>query len=218
MCSRRTWHKAGNSECVDRLLAGESGSTVEKSVRFGFTQVNGFAVSKGVGAYAGHRWGLLVRAKTDDALASVYSLQKHTDALSGSGVTAARCAPRTLVHPKDHRSDPLAFRSGGQTGCWRCECPGLRSRKDEVGQLASSFTRLVNNMKEQAGIVEAIASGKLDTKVSPKSDKDVVMIALGKAVGSLQGLDCRGRDAVEGGGGREACDARQRREVPGRIP
>ena len=40
---------SGKSQCVDRVIAGESGSTVEKSVRFGYTQVNGFAVVQGVG-------------------------------------------------------------------------------------------------------------------------------------------------------------------------
>jgi methyl-accepting chemotaxis protein len=193
--------QSGKSQCVDQLLAGENGSTVEKSVRFGYTQVNGFASSKGVGAYSGHHWGLLARAKTEDALASVYTL-RNTMLLLGFGISIIAMVlvllySRRIIAPLRSLSAAADRLAVGDV-----DVQVSVATKDEVGQLATSFTGLIDNMKAQASIVDAIASGHLDAVVAPKSDKDVVMLALGKAVGSLQALvaeaDMLSKAAVEG--------------------
>ncbi|MBK7258274.1 MAG: HAMP domain-containing protein [Ignavibacteriae bacterium] len=178
---------SGSSQCVTRVMAGENGSTVEKSVRFGFTQVNGFAFSKGVGAYAGHRWGLLVRAKTEDALAPVQTLRTTLIVVGLAivliGVGLVYLYTRRIIAPIRAiatAADRLALGD--------VHVSVAVTSKDEVGQLASSFVALTENMRQQAGIVEAIAAGTIDVTVSPRSNDDVVMLALRNAVGSLQGL------------------------------
>ena len=73
-------------------------------------------------------------------------------------------------------------------------------------------------MKEQARLVEDIAAGNLDAQVTPKSDRDLVMIALGKAMDNLQGLIAEAQYAVACGGRREAGDPWGCGQVPGRLP
>ena len=179
--------KAGQSRCVERLLAGENGSTVEKSVRFGYTQVNGFALSKGAGAYTGEKWGLLVRAKTDDALAAVFAL-RDTLLLVGAMILVIVIAfvfffSRRLVRPIARLSaaaDRLAL------GDADVEIDA--TARDEVGLLAGSFHTLAVNIREQAAVAERIASGDLSVAIQQRSDKDVMSIALARATASLRGL------------------------------
>ncbi len=51
-------------------------------------------------------------------------------------------------------------------------------QKDEIGQLASAFGRMVEGIKEQAKIITEIAEGDLSMTVSPRSDKDIMSIGL----------------------------------------
>ncbi|HOM02432.1 MAG TPA: HAMP domain-containing methyl-accepting chemotaxis protein [Acetivibrio sp.] len=46
--------------------------------------------------------------------------------------------------------------------------------KDEIGKLAESFRRMIENIREQAYIVEKIASGDMTVDVKVKSDKDLL--------------------------------------------
>ncbi len=178
---------SGNSQCVSRVLAGESGSTVEKSVRFGYTQVNGFAASHGSGAYPGDRWGLLVRAKTDDVLAPVIGL-RNTVLLLGIliglvSIVAVVLYSRRIIAPLRDLAgvaDRLATGDVNVTVDVTSE--------DEVGRLAASVSTLISTMHAQASVVERIAEGDLAVSVTPRSPNDVVTVALGKAVQALRDL------------------------------
>jgi methyl-accepting chemotaxis protein len=193
--------KAGNSQCVTRVLAGESGATLEKSVRFGYTQVNGFASSHGSGTYQGDRWGLLVRARTDDALTPVVAL-KNTLLIVGVvigliSIIAVVVYSRRIIAPLRE----LAA-AADQLATGDVNVSVAVSSSDEVGRLASSIAVLVNTMYEQAEIVDKISSGDLNVSVTPRSENDVVTIALGKAVQSLRGLtaesEALSKAAIEG--------------------
>jgi methyl-accepting chemotaxis protein len=193
--------KSGNSQCVARVLTGENGSTLEKSVRFGYTQVNGFASSHGSGAYQGDRWGLLVRAKTDDALTPVVALR---NALLLAGFVIGLISIIAVVLYSRRIIAPLRelAAAADQLATGDVNVSVAVSSNDEVAQLASSVAVLVNTMFEQAEIVDKISSGDLEVSVTPRSENDVVMIALGKAVQSLRGLtaetDALSKSAIEG--------------------
>jgi methyl-accepting chemotaxis protein len=178
---------AGKSMCVDRLMTGENGFTLEKSVRFGFTQVNGFAREKGFNTFPGKQWGLLVRARTDDALTPVYEL-RTTLILVGVGILAVIVLlvvwySGRLVKPIRNVSVAAERLAVGDVD-FDADCRA----HDEVGQLTSSFCVLVQNIRQQAEVMERIADGDLSVEVSPKSDKDIASMALARAVGSLRGL------------------------------
>jgi len=46
--------------------------------------------------------------------------------------------------------------------------------KDEVGKLAESFNKMIENIREQALVVEKMASGDMTVQVKVKSDKDLL--------------------------------------------
>jgi methyl-accepting chemotaxis protein len=52
------------------------------------------------------------------------------------------------------------------------------NRNDEVGELTRDFAVLIENTAEQAGIVKRLSSGDLTARVKPRSDHDVMNIAL----------------------------------------
>jgi methyl-accepting chemotaxis protein len=51
------------------------------------------------------------------------------------------------------------------------------SSKDEVGQMAAAFGRLVAYVREMAGTADRIAQGDLTQKIEPRSEKDVLGVA-----------------------------------------
>ncbi|HWT92566.1 MAG TPA: methyl-accepting chemotaxis protein [Solirubrobacteraceae bacterium] len=60
--------------------------------------------------------------------------------------------------------------------------------KDEVGQMAAAFGRLTAYVREMAQTAERVADGDLTRKVTPRSDKDVLGLALSHMRDGLVGL------------------------------
>jgi methyl-accepting chemotaxis protein len=60
--------------------------------------------------------------------------------------------------------------------------------RDEVGQLAGSFQRMIESQKELAAVAERIAAGDPAVEVKPRSDKDVLgrsFVSLRSTIGEL---------------------------------
>jgi len=53
-----------------------------------------------------------------------------------------------------------------------------RESEDEIGQLANSFQKMIENIREQANAAEKIAAGNLAVEIVPKSDKDILSASL----------------------------------------
>lgn len=60
--------------------------------------------------------------------------------------------------------------------------------RDEVGKLTEAFSRMINNIKEQAFAAEKIANGDLDIGVTPKSEKDVLSNSMLLVISTLKKL------------------------------
>ena len=60
--------------------------------------------------------------------------------------------------------------------------------KDEVGQMAQAFGRLVEYVKGMAGAADRIARGDLTVEVTPKSERDVLGVAFAKMTANLSNL------------------------------
>ena len=58
--------------------------------------------------------------------------------------------------------------------------------KDEVGLLAESTNRMVENLRGTARVAESIAVGNLDTSVTRLSEKDTLGISLERMIGALR--------------------------------
>jgi methyl-accepting chemotaxis protein len=66
---------------------------------------------------------------------------------------------------------------------------------DEIGQLARTFTSMVNYLKEMAAVSEAIAGGNLSVEVQPRSKNDTLGNAFSRMVEGLRSLVRNVRDA-----------------------
>jgi methyl-accepting chemotaxis protein len=66
---------------------------------------------------------------------------------------------------------------------------------DEIGQLAQTFTSMVNYLKEMAAVSEAIAGGNLSVEVEPRSKNDTLGNAFSRMVEGLRSLVRNVRDA-----------------------
>ncbi|HTF92850.1 MAG TPA: methyl-accepting chemotaxis protein, partial [Verrucomicrobiae bacterium] len=62
----------------------------------------------------------------------------------------------------------------------------MNGRTDEVGQLAQTFSRMTDYLKETAKVADSIAGGNLRIVVKPQSDKDVLGNAFATMVQSLR--------------------------------
>jgi methyl-accepting chemotaxis protein len=62
------------------------------------------------------------------------------------------------------------------------------NRKDEIGELARSFSSMVSYLKEMASISEAIARGDLSGRVEPRSERDILGNAFARMVEKLRVL------------------------------
>lgn len=61
-------------------------------------------------------------------------------------------------------------------------------RRDEVGVLAQTFSRMTQSLRGMAGVARQIADGDLRVKIDPQSDNDVLGNAFATMVQNLQGL------------------------------
>jgi len=68
-------------------------------------------------------------------------------------------------------------------------------RKDEIGELARTFAKMVTYLKEMAGVSEAIAGGNLMVEVEPRSKNDTLGNAFARMTGGLRSLVRNVRDA-----------------------
>ena len=90
---------------------------------------------------------------------------------------------------------------------------------DEIGRLAESFQKMIENIREQANTAEKIAAGDLSASITPKSDKDILSVSLNNVIQELSkllaetgmltkaavegDLDTRGNEEAFNGGYRE---------------
>lgn len=69
-------------------------------------------------------------------------------------------------------------------------------RKDEIGELASTFSNMVLYLKEMSEVSEAIAGGDLTVQIRPRSQRDTLALAFMRMVEGLRGLVSGVRDSA----------------------
>ena len=70
------------------------------------------------------------------------------------------------------------------------------SRRDEIGELARTFNRMVAYLKEMAGVSESIAGGDLTVEVQPRSERDTLGHAFLRMIEGLRALVRSVRDSA----------------------
>ncbi|HLH24503.1 MAG TPA: methyl-accepting chemotaxis protein [Chloroflexota bacterium] len=73
----------------------------------------------------------------------------------------------------------------------------VRSR-DEIGDMAAAFGRMIAYQQEIAGVATAVAGGDLTRQVTPKSERDVLGVAFRDMVTNLRGLVGQVQHSAEG--------------------
>ena len=69
---------------------------------------------------------------------------------------------------------------------------------DEIGALAAAHTKVINYMKEMAGMTERIAAGDLSVQIKPRSDKDVLAKSFAQMVENQRDLIGKMKSAALG--------------------
>lgn len=64
----------------------------------------------------------------------------------------------------------------------------IRRTDDEVGELADSFNKMIDNIKSQAKVAERVADGDLDIQIVPRSENDILSKSFVKVISSLNDL------------------------------
>ncbi len=64
----------------------------------------------------------------------------------------------------------------------------MKKRKDEIGILANSFSKLLSSTNEQARTIQKLSEGDLTAKATIRSDEDVVGKSLSKLIDTLNAL------------------------------
>lgn len=58
--------------------------------------------------------------------------------------------------------------------------------KDEIGQLATAFGKMVDGIRNQVSVVEAVSNGNMNVELEAKSDNDVLSISINRIVDTLK--------------------------------
>lgn len=108
------------------------------------------------------------------------------------GTIIAYRTSRSITEPLEELI--AACREIGETGDLSHEIDS--QRKDEVGELARTFTAMVTYLKGMAATSQAIAGGDLTVLVQPLSEKDTLGHAFAQMVEGLRALVSRVRDSA----------------------
>lgn len=92
--------------------------------------------------------------------------------------------------------------------------------QDEIGQMATAFTRLIAYLQNMAGVAEKMSNGDLTEDVTPKSDKDVLGNVFVRMVANLRNLVGQVAESANGLGaasGQLAASANQAGQATSQI-
>jgi methyl-accepting chemotaxis protein len=133
------------------------------------------------------------RRKSDETASTLTILASIISTLIalGLGVVIAYTTAKSITEPLTNLM--IVSRQIGDTG--ELEHNIEVKRQDEIGELARTFSKMVNYLKEMAGVSEAIAGGDLTVEVKPRSPQDTLGNAFAKMVEGLGRLVRSVRDA-----------------------
>jgi methyl-accepting chemotaxis protein len=135
-----------------------------------------------------------VRRKSDETAGTwtIMAAIVSTLLALGLGVAVAFTTAKSITEPLTKLM--IVSRQIGDTGDLEHNIDV--NRDDEIGELARSFAKMVNYLKEMAGVSEAIAGGDLTVEVKPRSTHDTLGNAFTRMVEGLARLVSSVRDAA----------------------
>lgn len=129
-------------QCAQATTHGKSGATIEKHMRTGVNQVNGYATSEGALGFPGYGWGVLMRQDYAIANSVAVSLRKVLILVGGVAIALAAAVGIWLAgrvsRPLVQVSEALSKLAAGDLSV-----KVQHSGQDEIGQLAQSLNQTV---------------------------------------------------------------------------
>jgi len=191
-----------------------AGNTVQKT----FTDLRGQEV---MGVFlpiqaANVHWALVVKQDTREAFTEVNTLVKNIIILlcvvSIAVIAVSILFSRSIVNILNTAVLAGNLLSVGDTGLSKLtaeERMRLRSRKDELGALAHSFTRMIAYQTDMSQMTRSIANGDLAITIQPKSEQDLLGNSLKNMLENLRVLiqDVRNSAEMVNSASRQLSDA-----------
>lgn len=126
-----------------------------------------------------------VEAAQKDGQADMERLANNTDLLI-FGVVIVSVIITVIISTNlikvINKSVTQLARAAREIASGRVDVEMVKYHNDEFGELVDEYTKVINNMKYQAGIAEEVANGNLTVQVDVKSSDDVLTGALKKLV------------------------------------
>ncbi len=197
--AERQWETSFGRPLVEKRKQVDDGSTTVADLQIYYLQLNPASWMKASTAFldegeAANAKVLETERKKDEAATSA------TTAISIMGTLLAILLGIIISYRTAKSiSEPLQklMRVAGEIG----ESGDLShdaelDRKDEVGELARSFSSMVHYLREMAAVSESIAGGDLAVEVKPRSARDTLGNAFSKMIDGLRSLVSSVRDGA----------------------
>jgi methyl-accepting chemotaxis protein len=122
-------------------------------------------------------WGFVTVAPTSEILASAHSL-RTTLIIVAAIVLLIVAGVITLVAVRLARPAVAVSAAAKRISAGELDVDIATTSHDEIGQVAQSFREMVDYLSELAGVADKIAEGNLDVKVSTRSERDRLALAI----------------------------------------
>lgn len=190
-------------EGLDFEAAFESGKTYDNGLyqdpNFGYMMTVFTPVFDSKGNTAGM---VGVDLDADDIMSEVYRLIYLIAAIGVLGILAAIVAARILIRRNITKPLEQIVLASDSLASGDVNVSLSVQSDDEVGRLAGSFRKMIENIREQANSAQRIAAGDLAVEIQPKSDQDILSISLNNVTHELNMLTAETamltRAAIEG--------------------
>jgi len=194
----QAWGKEFAQPLIDKRKDVDSGNATVAELQIYYLQKDASSWVKNstdaLDVADGENRKLVEAGRKSDETASTYTIlfsMISTLVALGLGLVVAFTTAKSITEPLINLMQ--VSRQIGETG--DLEHSIDVKREDEIGELARTFAKMVNYLKEMAGVSEAIAGGDLMVQVKPRSPHDTLGNAFAKMVDGLGRLVRSVRDA-----------------------
>ena len=194
----QSWSKEFAQPLIDKRKDVDSGNATVAELQIYYLQKDASSWVKNstdaLDQAEGENRKLVEARRKSDETASTWTVMAaivSTLVALGLGVVVAFTTAKSITEPLTNLM--TVSRQIGDTG--DLEHSIDVDRRDEIGELARTFAKMVSYLKEMAGVSESIAGGDLTVEVKPRSAHDTLGNAFARMVEGLARLVRSVRDA-----------------------
>ncbi len=129
-----------------------------------------------------------VDLNADDIMAEIYHLIYLVIGIGVLGVLAVFFVSRVLIRKNITKPLEQIVQVSDSLAAGDVNVKLTIESEDEVGRLAESFRKMIENIREQANSAQRIAAGDLSVEIQPKSERDILSVSLNNVILELNKL------------------------------